>query len=132
MPYSHRVPNHLETEDKFVLNLSMRQCVILFVALCMAYMLFNDIFNAIPDPGLALGLGLAGVVCVGLLGLALAFIRVHQRGLDEWVFVLFMYAVQPKTYTWHFNTPDAFERSDLHAAVISGHKTSEKEEENEW
>jgi|SRR5579883_97370 hypothetical protein len=130
--YTHRVPNHLETEDKFILNLSMRQCVILFVALCMAYMLFNDIFSAIPDAGLALGLGLSGALLVFLAGVALALIRVHRRGLDEWVFVLFMYAVAPKTYIWHFNKPDAFELSDLSASANVERKKDEKEEENEW
>lgn len=130
--YTHRVPNHLETEDKFILNLSMRQCVILFVALCMAYALFNDIFNAIPDAGLGLGLGLAGALLVFLAGVALALIRVHRRGLDEWVFILFMYAVAPKTYTWHFNKPDAFELSDLSASAHVERKRNEKEEENEW
>jgi uncharacterized membrane protein len=132
MPYTHWVPNHLETEDKFILNLTMRQCVILFVALCMAYMVFNDIFNAIPDPGLALVLGLAGAFLIFLAGGALALIRVHKRGLDEWVFVLLMYAVAPKIYTWHFNKPDAFEMSDLSASVKAERKRDEKEEENEW
>src|ERR1700740_3354964 len=109
MPYMHRVPNHLETEDKFVLFLSIRQCVILFVTLCMAYMLFNDVFNAIPQTGLALGLGLAAALLVFLAGLALAPIPVHHRGVVKWLFVLFMYAIQPKTYLWRFNTPDDFE-----------------------
>jgi hypothetical protein len=110
----------------------MRQCVILFVALCMAYMVFNDIFNAIPDPGLALGLGLAGSLLIGLSGVALALIRVHKRGLDEWAFVLLMYAVSPKIYTWRFNKPDAFELSDLSASVKIERKRNEKEEDNEW
>lgn len=132
MPYTHWVPNHLETEDKFILNLSMRQCVILFVALCMAYVLFNDIFNAIPAAGLALGLGLVGALLVFLAGVALALIRIHRRGLDEWVFVLFMYAVAPKIYIWHFNQPDAFERSDLSASTHVERNSNEKEEENEW
>ncbi|MGH2478241.1 MAG: PrgI family mobile element protein [Ktedonobacteraceae bacterium] len=132
MPYTHWIPNHLETEDKFILNFSMRQCVILFVALCMAYLVFNDLFNAIPAPGLALGLGLAGALLVGLSGVALALIRVHKRGLDEWAFVLLMYAVAPKIYTWHFNQPDTFELSDLSASAHVERKRNQKEEENEW
>lgn len=132
MPYTHWVPNHLETEDKFILTFSMRQCVILFLALCMAYMVFNDLFNAIPDPGLALIFGLAAALLVFLAGVALALIRVHKRGLDEWVFVLFMYAIAPKIYTWHFNKPDTFELSDLFASAHAGRKRNEKERENEW
>lgn len=130
--YMHRVPNHLETEDKFILNLSMRQCVILFVALCMGYMLFNDLFNAIPDAGLGLGLGLAAACLLFLAGVALALIRVHRRGLDEWVFILVLYAIAPKTYSWHFNKPDAFELSDLQHSTHVARKNDEKEEENEW
>lgn len=130
--YTHQVPNHLETEDKFVLNLSMRQCVILFVALCMAYLMFNDIFNAVTQPGLALGLALLGAFLTFLVGVALALVRVHKRGLDEWMIVLFMYTVQPKVYTWHFNKPDAFELSDLQPVATSEHATKKKEEENEW
>jgi uncharacterized membrane protein YhaH (DUF805 family) len=130
--YTHRIPNHLETEDKFILNLSMRQCVILFVALCMAYVVFEDIFNAIPDAGLALGLALPTALLVFLAGVGLALIRIHQRGLDEWAFVLFLYAVVPKIYTWHFNRPDAFELSDLSASAHVEPKSDKKEEDNEW
>src|SRR5690242_15804471 len=130
--YTHRVPNHLETEDKFVLNLSMRQCVILFVALCIAYMVFNDLFHAIPDPGLALGLGLAVTLLVFLAGVALALIHVHKRGLDEWVFILFMYAITPKIYLWRFNKPDAFELSDLYHSAKIKRSPNKKEEEFEW
>jgi hypothetical protein len=130
--YTHRIPNHLETEDKFILNLNMRQCVILFIALCMAYMIFSNIFNAIPDPGLALGLGLAGALLMFLAGVALALIRIHHRGSDEWVFVLFLYAIQPKVYLWHFNKPDAFELFDLQDTTTMKQRTVGQEEENEW
>jgi uncharacterized membrane protein len=132
MSYTHWVPNHLETEDKFILNLSMRQCVILFVALCMAYLVFNDLFNAIPAPGLALGLGLVAALLVFLAGLALALIHVHKRGLDEWIFVLLMYAVTPKIYIWHFNRPDAFESSDLSVSARAEQDRNKKAEDNEW
>ncbi len=130
--YLHRVPNHLETEDKFILNLSMRQCVIVFVSLCMAYMVFNDIFTVIPHAGLALALALTGALLVFLAGVALALVRIHNRGLDEWALVLLLYAVQPKIYTWHFNKPDAFELSDRRHAVALEQKAIEQEEETEW
>lgn len=130
--YLHRIPNHLETEDKFIFTLSMRQTAIIFVALCMGYILFNDLFNAIPEPELALGLGLTAAFLVFLAGVALAIIRVHKRGLDEWVFILFLYAVAPKVYTWHFNKPEAFELSDLSASAHIEGRRDKKEEENEW
>jgi hypothetical protein len=130
--YLHRVPNHLEIEDKFILSLSMRQCAILFVALCLGYLLFADIFNAVPDAGLGLALGLAAALLVCLAGVALALIRIHKRGLDEWVFVLCIYALTSKIYTWHFNQPDTFERSDWSPAAQREWSTKQKEEINEW
>lgn len=130
--YIHRIPNHLETEDKFILNLSMRQCVILFVALCMSYALFNDLFNAIPDAGSGLVLALAGALLVFLAGVALALLRIHSRGVDEWALVLFMYSTQPKRYLWHFKELDTYELLDLYHLVKGMPKTSEKEEEDEW
>ena len=130
--YTHRIPNHLETEDKFILNLNIRQCAILFVTFCMAYMIFSNIFNSVPDPTLALGLGLVGALLALLAGVALALIRIHYRGLDEWVFVLLLYAAQPKVYTWHFNKLDAFELFDLQNTTTMKQKVVGKEEVNEW
>ncbi|MBX5450168.1 PrgI family protein [Thermogemmatispora sp.] len=130
--YLHRVPNHLETEDKFILNLSMRQGVILFVSFCMAYAVFNDIFMVIPQAGPALVLGLAGALPVFLAGVALALVRIHSRGLGEWVLVVLLYTFQPKIYTWHFNKPDAFELSDRQHAVELQQKGIEQKEETEW
>jgi uncharacterized membrane protein len=79
---------------------------------------------------LALGLGLTGALLVFLAGVALALIRVHSRGLDEWVIVLLVYFTQPNIYLWHFNRPDAFERLDL--SQVEDKRTNEKEEDQEW
>jgi hypothetical protein len=98
----------------------------------MAYVLFNDIFNAISNAGLALGLGLTGAFLVLLAGMVIALIRVHSRGIDEWVFVLFMYSIQPKRYLWHFNKLDDFELLELYKLVKGVQKIAEKEEETEW
>lgn len=130
--YTHHIPNHLETEDTFILNLSMRQCVMLFVSFCLAYMLFRDLFNIIADPALGLGLGLVGACLVFLAGMALALIRVHRRGLDEWTMVLFLYAIAPKRYIWQWNVQDTFERADVSDTVKQDEKSEAKAEENEW
>lgn len=130
--YVHKIPNHLEVEDKFILFLSIRQCVIVFVAACIAYEVFNGVFQAIPAAGLALVIALVAALLIFVAGLALAIIRIHSRGLDEWLFVLLMYAVQPKQYTWHYNQPDAFERSGDRDTSSSIRKTIQKAEDGEW
>src|SRR5947209_534982 len=125
--YSHKIPNHLEVEDVFILGLSIRQCVIIGVGAAMAYALFTDVFAAIADPVLGLVVGLvAALVLFGCL-LAVALIKLAGRGLDEWLLVLLIYQLRPRIYLWRFNHPDAFEQLDQANLESAAGASDEKE-----
>lgn len=132
--YNHKIPNHLEVEDVFILGLSIRQCVIIGVGAAMAYALFIDVFDAIAvtDPVLGLVMGLvAALVLFGCL-LAAALTRLAGRGLDEWLLVFLIYQLRPRIYLWRFNHPDTFEQLDqANLASAEGAAMHEKEAE-EW
>lgn len=126
----HKVPLFLELEDKFLLGLTMRQCLLLFVGAGVSYMVFFNIFGMIADPTTALVVGLAVALLCFSGVLAIAFLQLGGRGLEEWGLVLLVYLSQPKMYTWHFNAPDAFERLDW--AALERNIRTAQEQEGEW
>ncbi len=129
--YSHKIPNHLEVEDMFILGLTIRQCVLIGVGAAMAYALFTDVFAAIADPVLGLVASLAAAfVLFGCL-LAIALVKLAGRGLDEWLLVLLIYWLRPRIYLWRFNYPDAFEMLDQ-ASLASIESARHEKEEEEW
>lgn len=129
--YSHKIPNHLEVEDVFVLGLSIRQCVIIGVGAAMAYALFTDVFAAIPDPVLGLVVGLvAASVLFGCL-LSVALIKLAGRSLDEWLLVFLIYLLRPQISLWRFNYSDAFEQLDQ-AHLESAEGANHEKEAEEW
>lgn len=86
----HEIPTHLNVEDKAFYGLSVRQVMYLTVGAASGYGLWNQ-WEALPV-GLRLGVALA---CF-LLAAAVALIRPHGRGLEEWAFVALHYAAVPK------------------------------------
>lgn len=129
--YTHKIPNHLEVEDVFILGLTIRQCVLIGVGAAMAYALFTDVFAAFADPVLGLVVGLvAAFLLFGCL-LAVALVKLAGRGLDEWLLVLLIYWLRPRTYLWRFNRLDAFEVLDQTHVALAEQAHHEKEAE-EW
>lgn len=108
--YVHKIPIHLETEDKFVYSLTLRQCVVLGIGATLAYTGFFSVFTSLPNPGLGFTLGLLTAFSLLICGVALAFVKVFGRGLGEWATVLLVYLMQPHIYLWRFATPDVFEQ----------------------
>lgn len=125
----HTIPNLLDTEDTFLFGLTMRQGLILFVGAGTSYLLFENIFALIADPGGALMVGLAVALLFFGAMVALAFVRRDGRGLEEWGVVLLLYASRPKIYLWSINAPDVFERLDLTTLTASAGKEDAMEEE---
>ena len=113
--YVHKVPIHLETEDKFLYSLTLRQCAVLGIGATMAYTSFFSVFTQFPDAGLGFVLGLVVALCLLLCAVALAFATIFGRGLDTWAMVLLVYIAQPRTYVWCFASPDIFEQVSLSA-----------------
>ena len=99
-PLRHEIPTHLGVEDKAFYGLSVRQFTYLTVGLAGTYGLWQQW----PELPLALRLGLA-LACL-LLALAVALLRPHGRGLEEWLFVLSHYLAVPKVAVWRPREPE--------------------------
>lgn len=130
--YMHDVPNCLEVEDSFVLGLTIRQCVIVGTGTAIAYAIFTDLFQLIPDPGVGLIVGLIAAFLLFGVTLTLALVKVSERGLDEWGLVLLTYYLRPKVYLWRFNTPDAFDLLDQTSLEEALGAAQVKEATEEW
>ncbi|MGD9893044.1 MAG: PrgI family protein [Dehalococcoidia bacterium] len=96
----HEIPTHLNVEDKVLYGLSVRQVMYLTVGCAAGY----AIWNQWPDLALVIRLGLA-VACLALAA-AIALVRPHGRGLEEWVFVALHYLAVPKVTVWRPREPD--------------------------
>lgn len=96
----HEIPTHLNVEDRAFYGLSARQFTYLIVGLATSYGLWNQW----PDLPVAVRLALA-VACFALAA-AVALVRPHGRGLEEWAFVLLHYAAAPKASVWRPREPD--------------------------
>lgn len=129
--YSHKIPNHLEVEDVFILGLSIRQCVIIGIGAAMGYALFTDLFAAIADPVVGLIVGLVAAFLLFSCLLAVALIKLAGRGLDEWLLVLLIYQLRPRISLWRFNSPDAFEQLDQ-THLASAEEATHNKEADEW
>lgn len=127
--YQHKIPLHLETEDKFIFGLTMRQCVIFGVSACMGYASFSDLFHLIPTVLPALILGLVSAALLLVCGAVVALVNVYGRGLDEWAIVLLMYVSQPRTYLWHFHASDM---GQLLGREKKDGRSAQRQEVDEW
>lgn len=96
----HEIPTHLNVEDKALLGLTMRQLTYLMVGAADAYSLWNQ------PAGVPLGLRLSLVAACLVASVALALVRPHGRGLDEWAFILLHYAARPRASVWRPKEPD--------------------------
>jgi len=104
------VPNHLEVEDTFLIGLTMRQWLLLFIGAVTSYLLLLNLLAAIPDPRLAVfgGAALALLFFTGILLLAL--VRIGGRWMEEWGLVCLLYLARPRVLLWRFPSLDRSER----------------------
>lgn len=96
----HEIPTHLNVEDRAFYGLTVRQVMYLTVGAASGYGLWNQ------WPALPVGLRLGLAVACFLLAVAVALVRPHGRGLEEWAFVALHYAAVPKVCTWRPREPD--------------------------
>jgi len=99
-PQRREIPTHLNVEDKAFYGLSVRQVMYLTIGVAGGYGLWNQW----PELMLALRLALAAT-CFAV-ATALALIRPHGRGLEEWAFVALHYVAIPKAGVWRVREPD--------------------------
>jgi hypothetical protein len=104
------VPNHLEVEDTFLIGLTMRQWLLLFIGAVTSYLLFLNLLAALPDPRLAT-FGGAAVALLFFTGiLLLALVRIGGRWMEEWGLVCLLYLARPRVFLWRFQPLDGSER----------------------
>jgi hypothetical protein len=96
----HEIPTHLNVEDTVVLGLTIRQFAYLVVGMAGGYGLWNQ------WPDLVLGLRMVPAGMWLILAVAIALVRPHGRGFEEWAFVALHYAVLPKQTVWRVIEPD--------------------------
>lgn len=95
MEYQHRIPIHLEEEDKFIFNLTGRQTLILGIGLAFGYIAASD-FDFSYLSGVIIGCVLF-LVIFGLSAVV-AFLPYHHRDLEQWALIALTYIAQPKYY----------------------------------
>ncbi len=94
----HEIPTHLNVEDKVLYGLSVRQVMYLTIGCAAGYALWNQW----PELALVFRLGPAAV-CLAL-ATAVALVRPHGRGLEEWAFVALHYLAVPKASVWRLRS----------------------------
>ncbi|MFC1622326.1 carboxypeptidase regulatory-like domain-containing protein [Patescibacteria group bacterium] len=88
----HAVPqNIMDVEFKLIGDLTMRQFVYLFVFFGLAYLFSITMVGLFRWPL---------VIFSSLLGLALAFLPIKERGLDEWIINFFKSVYSPAQRVW--------------------------------
>ena len=96
----HRVPTHLNVEDKAILGLTLREVACLGLGALCGFAVYGQLAGA-PLPFRLL----ASFFCFAA-GLGLAFARPLGRGLEEWAFVLLHFLATPRRAIWSPRPPD--------------------------
>lgn len=104
----HKIPIHLEQEDKFLLGMTARQCLVIAVGGTLAYAALPSDFSSLSS----VIIGLIVSALLFLATLAVAFIRVQHRDLEQWMLIGLMYLSQPKCFLWHPVLDDAPEEDE--------------------
>jgi hypothetical protein len=91
-----QVPQFIETEDKIVGPISIRQFIYLVVAAGISIILY---FSVQPWLWIILSLPLLG------FGAAMAFVKVNGRPFSKFLFAGLSYYWKPQTYVWQPDQP---------------------------
>ncbi len=121
MARTHRIPTHLDEEEKLLWNLSTRQILALGVGLTFAFMASNSL-TPITGPVVST-MALLGIIA---LTMALALVKTKHRPLDQWLVVWLIYHLQPRYYVWR---PLPLETTDHEQQE---EKKEKREEIEEW
>ncbi len=118
----HPIPRQITTfEFKLIGILTLRQFLYLVIFLPLAY-IFYALFP-IPYLNIILALGVA------LVGVALAFVKIQERSLEEWIKNLVKSLSSPTIYIYRKNNPPPDFLKDIqisHPEIESNHIESRK------
>jgi hypothetical protein len=92
----HKVPIHLDMQDKFLWNLTFRQVLILFVGGGITYLIVTTDWSTPLAALLCLLAGVLGLVAT----LLVAFVQLAHRSLDQWLIVAFLFYSSPRVFCW--------------------------------
>ena len=106
----HEIPTHLDTPDRAFFGLTLRQIMVLSVAL-------GSVFAVIDSLGMPLAVP-AALFCA-VSGLLVAFVQPLGRPFEEWLFVMLRYAATPRRATWRPRAQRAAAGRQRHEVDIS-------------
>ena len=95
----HKVPTHLNIEDKAFFGMTLRQVAIVAMGAALGYGFFKNI------PSLPATVRIGGGAAILLAAAVFALWRPLGRGLEEWVFILAHYWWTPRYTLWHPRQP---------------------------
>ena|SRR5579864_7821753 len=118
----HKVPIHLDTQDKFLWNLTFRQVLILFVGGGITYLIVTTDWST---PLAAFLYLLAGGISL-VVTLLVAFVQLAHRGLDQWLIVAVLFYSSPRVFCWSAlaEEQDIYEKREKRSITEKG--------EEEW
>ena len=91
MTQRHEIPTHLDTPDRILLGLTLRQMLVLAAGIATSFWLGN--FLGWP-------LGFAIAAPGGLITFSVSFIKPGGRGLEDWALAIARYMLTPRIYSW--------------------------------
>ncbi len=92
----YQVPQFIEIEDKIIGPLTLKQFLYLAAPTAISFILFFMV---------NFGIWLLLTIILGLLGLALAFIKINGRPFTNFLVSIFWYYFKPKIYIWKKTEP---------------------------
>lgn len=125
---SHKVPIHLDVEEKFIFGWTVRQCFILGMGAALGWGLFVQMSGVLPLTVLAQLFSLFCGVVVFVISAGMAFFRLAGRSLEQWALVVLLYVSAPKWYRWSFNTDHLEAEGDREDTE----SREGREEDEEW
>jgi hypothetical protein len=99
----HEIPTHLNVEDKLLFGLTARQFLYVLVGTSLSYGMWDQTVAAPP----ALRVTIVAI-CL-LAAAAMAWLRPHNRPLEEWLLASCVYVATPRRATWRPREPQAIE-----------------------
>ena len=108
---SHEIPTHLDTADRLMFGLTLRQVMIVAIGATICVWIVTAVDGI---TGLLLTLPVAIVVIV------VTFIRPHRRGLEEWALIFVRFRVTPRVATWQAGHGPGGMSDDTSNALVVG------------
>ncbi len=116
-------PTFLNEQPSVVFGRNMRELMVMFVGIALAYVVWVNISALLPGPGIGiLALKILGIVSILIATLFVAFKKIASRPLEEWALVGIFYYCMPKLFLYMPFDDD--ERANAHSTDIFQYQES--------